>query len=319
MRLFLPICLLVLALCSALAMAADAEAKKVVFLAGGPSHGFGAHDHLAGCHLLANKLKEGMPGYETVVIAGWPADDKALDGADAVVIYCDGGPAHMALPHIRALDKLSRKGVGIGCIHYAVEVPQDEGGEWWLKWMGGYFEANKSVNPHWTADFKDNFPTHPVSRGLHPFSIRDEWYYNMRFRDDMEGVTPILTAIPPDSTRQGKDDPHGGNPEVRAAAGKNQPEHVLWLSDNENASRGFGTTGGHFHWNWAQDDWRKAVLNAVVWIAKGEVPTSGVESKRPTVDELLQNHDEPVPVDFDRAAIEKRIEEMNPSKAGAGK
>jgi hypothetical protein len=57
------------------------------------------------------------------------------------------------------------------------------------------------------------------------------------------------------------------------------------------------------------------VLNAVVWIAKGEVPTDGVETKRPTIDELLQNHDEPVPANFDKAAIEKRIEEMNkPSK-----
>ena len=37
------------------ARAADAasEHKKVVFLVGKPSHGFGAHDHLAGCSLLA--------------------------------------------------------------------------------------------------------------------------------------------------------------------------------------------------------------------------------------------------------------------------
>ena len=101
----------------------------------------------------------------------------------------------MALPHIRELDKLSSKGVGIGCIHYAVEVPEDEGGEWWLKWMGGYFETNLSVNPHWTAEF-DKLPEHPVARGVKPFSTNDEWYYNMRFRDDMEGVTPILTADP---------------------------------------------------------------------------------------------------------------------------
>src|SRR5688572_17691058 len=39
----------------------DKERKKIVFLAGRASHGFGAHDHLAGCHLLANKLKEAQP------------------------------------------------------------------------------------------------------------------------------------------------------------------------------------------------------------------------------------------------------------------
>ena len=306
--------LLVVTVCSATAFgAADTEKKKILFLAGGPSHGFGAHDHLAGCTLLANKLKEAKPGYTTQVIQHWPKDAAAFEGIDAVIMYCDGGPRHMALAHVRQLDKLSSKGVGIGCIHYAVEVPEDEGGEWWLKWMGGYFEAFKSVNPHWVAKF-ETFPKHPVASGVKPFGTNDEWYYNMRFREDMKGVTTILTAIPPDSTRKGKDDAHGGNPEVRSAIGKNQPEHVLWLSENENGSRGFGTTGGHVHWNWAQDDWRKVVLNSVVWIAKGEVSGNGIETKRPTMDELLKDHDEPVPADLKRDEIAKRIEEMNKPK-----
>jgi hypothetical protein len=308
-------CLTLLAFCITATRAAEdaptsSNKKKVVFIAGGPSHGFGAHDHLAGMHLLAHKLREGMPGYDAVVSQGWPKDEKVFDGAGAVVIFADGGPAHLALKHIRALDKLSGKGVGIGCIHYACEVPEDEGGEWWLKWMGGYFETHWSVNPHWTATFT-RFPDHPVARGLRPFSTHDEWYYNMRFREGMDGVTPILSAVPPDETRQKPDGPHSGNPEVRKGIGKSQPEHVLWVSENESGSRGFGTTGAHFHVNWAQDDWRKSVLNAIVWIAKGEVPANGVESRRPTVDEMLQNHDEKVPDNFDRDAMAKKIEEMN--------
>ena len=298
------------------ASAADAEKKKVVFVAGGPSHGFGAHDHLAGCNLLANKLKEAKPDYETVVSAGWPKDEKTFDGADAVIIYSDGGPGHPALPHIRTLDALSKKGVGIGCIHYAVEIPADAGGEYWLKWMGGHFETHFSVNPHWVAHFK-KFPKHAVSQAVRAFSTHDEWYYNMRFREDMEGVTPILSAVPPDSTRQGPDGPHSGNEDVRQGVGKNQAEHVLWVSENDGGSRGFGTTGGHVHWNWAQDDWRKTVLNAVVWIAKGEIPETGIESKRPTVDEMLANHDEEIPKDFDREEMAKRIEEMNKPQAEA--
>ena len=300
----------------------DAEKKKVVFVAGGPSHGFGAHDHLAGCNLLANKLKEAKPAYETIVSQGWPKDEAIFEGADAVIIYSDGGGGHPALPHIRTLDKLSGKGVGIGAIHYAVEVPADVGGEYWLKWMGGHFETHYSVNPHWVAHFK-RYPKHAVSRAIKAFSTHDEWYYNMRFREDMKGVTPILSAVPPDDTRKGEDGPHSGNEDVRRGIGKNQDEHVLWVSENEGGSRGFGTTGGHVHWNWAQDDWRKAVLNAVVWIAKGEVPETGIESKRPTVDEMLADHDEEVPKDFNREEMAKRIEEMNKPQpdaaAAAGK
>jgi len=284
--------------------------KKIYLLAGGPSHGFGAHDHLSGCHLLAKRLNESNLGIEAEVIQGFPKEKGKLDDAVAVIMYCDGGGGHMALTHTKDLNALYDKGVGIGCIHYAVEVPKGKPGENWLKWMGGYFETDWSINPHWTAKFA-KLPQHPVANGVRPFTTNDEWYYNMRFRDGMQGVTPILSAVPPDSTRQGKDDAHGGNPEVRKGIGKNQLEHVVWVSENPNGSRGFGCTGGHVHWNWAQDDFRKCVLNAVVWIAKGEVPTNGVESKRPTMDEMLQNHDEKIPDKFDRAATEKMIEEMN--------
>ena len=152
---------------------------------------------------------------------------------------------------------MSSKGVGIGCIHYAVEVPEDEGGEWWLKWMGGHFETHYSVNPHWVAHFK-KFPKHAVSQAVRAFSTHDEWYYNMRFRENMQGVTPILSAVPPDETRTKPMGLHSGNPEVRKGVGKNQPEHVMWVAENESGSRGFGTTGAHFHINWAQDDWRKS-------------------------------------------------------------
>jgi len=285
--------------------------KKIVFLVGGPSHGFGAHDHRAGCMLLAKRVSENVPNTETVVVKeGWPKDESVLDGAAAVIMYCDGGGGHLGIPHMKKLDELSDKGVGIGCIHYAVEVPRGAAGKNWTKWMGGYFEENWSVNPHWTANFTQ-LPKHPVANGVRPFTTNDEWYYHMRFRPDMQGVTPILSAVPPDSTRQGKDDAHGGNPEVRKGIGKKLTEHVVWVSENANGSRGFGCTGGHVHWNWAQDDFRKTILNAIVWVAKVDVPEKGVESSRPTVEEMLQNHDEPVPANINKDEIAKKIEEMN--------
>ena len=44
-------------------------------------------------------------------------------------------------------------------------------------------------------------------------------------------------------------------------------------------ARAFGFTGGHFHDNWGNDEFRKVVLNALVWISHAEVPKDGVESK----------------------------------------
>lgn len=325
MRTFIAVVLAALSLCliSATARAAqDAPSgakKKTFLLAGGPSHGFGAHDHLSGCHLLAKRLNDANLGIEATVIQGWPKEKNALEGAAAVIMYCDGGGGHMALTHTRELNALYDAGAGIGCIHYAVEVPKGKPGENWLKYMGGYFETHWSVNPHWVGKF-NKLPQHPVANGVRPFTTNDEWYYNMRFREGMQGVTPILSAIPPDSTRQGKDDAHGGNPDVRKGVGKNQAEHVVWVSENANGSRGFGCTGGHVHWNWAQDDFRRSILNAIVWVAKVEVPKDGVQSARPTVDEMLTHHDEPVPANFDKEAMAKRIVEMNePMEAQAAR
>ena len=53
----------------------------------------------------------------------------------------------------------------------------------------------------------------------------------------------------------------------------------MWTFDRPDGGRGFGFTGGHKHVNWANDDYRKVVLNAILWVAKVDVPSTGVESK----------------------------------------
>ena len=35
---------------------------------------------------------------------------------------------------------------------------------------------------------------------------------------------------------------------------------------------------GPFHDNWGNDNYRKVVLNGLVWLAKGDVPKNGIES-----------------------------------------
>ncbi|MFC1636954.1 family 16 glycoside hydrolase [Planctomycetota bacterium] len=267
------------------------DRKKIVLVAGRPSHGYGGHEHNAGCLLLANRLNENVSQvYATVYTNGWPKDPTALDNADALAIFCDGGGGHVAMRHLEEVDKLAREGGGIAMLHYAVEVTKGKPGDYMLDWTGGYFETFWSVNPHFKAEFKE-LPNHPTTRGVKPFAIDDEWYYHMRFVENMENVTPILTAIPPDSTRPKGNDAHGANPHVRARMG--MPEHVAWVKERPNGGRGFGFTGGHWHYNWAHNDFRKVVLNGLVWVTGVEIPPAGVPSKTPSVEELEANQDYP--------------------------
>jgi type 1 glutamine amidotransferase len=145
------------------------------------------------------------------------------------------------------------------------------------------------VNPHWEANFK-SLPQHPITRGVKPFKITDEWYYHMRFRKGMRGVIPILTDLPPEKTLSREDGPHSGNPAVREAIKRGEPQHLMWAAERADGGRGFGFTGGHFHKNWRDDNFRKIVLNAIIWSTKAEVPANGVES-RVTAEDVQQNLD----------------------------
>jgi len=285
--------------------------KKIVLMAGPQSHGYSSHEHNAGCLLLAKCLNENMPSiYATVYQNGWPRDPTACDNADAVVAFCDGGGGHIVMRHLEQIDALAKKGVGIAMLHYAVEVPKGKPGDYMLDWIGGYFETFWSVNPHWKAEFKE-LPEHPITHGVKPFFMDDEWYYHMRFVDGMKNVTPILTATPPDSTRRKGNDAHGANEHVRARMG--MPEHVAWAYERPDGGRGFGFTGGHWHWSWASDDFRKLVLNSLVWVAGAKVPADGVPSETPTIEQLEANQDYRQPRNFDRGKIQKLIEQWNQS------
>jgi len=305
---FLTLALLVAfaAACAAAEPARKATAKKIVFVAGPASHGYGTHEHYAGGMLLARLLRENVPGFETAVHrGGWPKDAAAFDGADAIVIDCDGGGGHVVMKHLDQVDALMKKGVGLACLHYAVVVPKGRPGDLLKSWIGGYFETNWSVNPTWTAEFK-RLPEHPITRGVRPFTIKDEWYYHMRFQPDMKGVTPVLTAVPPDDTRRRPDSAYGGNPHVRARMG--MPEHVAWAYERPGGGRGFGLTGVHWHWNWAHDDFRRLVLNAIVWIAGADVPPGGVASKTPTLDELQAVIEKPKPKNWRPEPVQQMID-----------
>jgi len=254
--------------------------SKIVLIAGKDSHGTSAHNWGDGVDLLSDALvkQSGLDIQTAIHKGGWPTNSSIFNNAATVVILSDGGGRHPINKSLVEFNALAEKGVGLVCVHYAVEVPKGAPGDMMKKWLGGYFEVFWSVNPHWTADFK-TLPKHPITRGVKPFSLKDEWYYHMKFRDNMEGVTPILSALPPADTLKRGDGPHSNNPHVRKSVlERKEKQHVGWASEGPNGQRGFGITGAHHHKSWDNDDFRTCVLNAIVWTAKMEVPKNGVKS-----------------------------------------
>jgi type 1 glutamine amidotransferase len=266
------------------------QQPKLVLIAGKPSHPPRMHEFRAGTMLIEKCLKENAPHllvdrHEM----GWVSNEATFADATAVVIYSDGRGGHPAVQgnNLATLQALVEKGVSVGFMHYGVEVDPTQAGKEFQSWIGGFYENMYSCNPIWEPSF-ESFPLHPITSGVLPFKISDEWYFQMRFRpafkdgiepamDGKDSFTPILVAKPSDATRDGPYvAPKGPYPHIQAEKG--QPEAMMWAVERADGGRGFGFTGGHFHDNWGNDNFRKLILNTMLWVAKSDVPEGGVPS-----------------------------------------
>ena len=165
------------------------DTAKIVFIAGNKSHGWGAHEFNAGSLLMEAHLKEALGSkIETVVHKnGWPKIENPFVGADAIILFMDGGGGHPINKRLDQVKKEIDRGCGLMCMHYAVEVPVGRSGKALQEWIGGYYETGWSINPHWVAESKLN-RNHPISNGVVDFKVKDEWYFNMRFREGKKGL-----------------------------------------------------------------------------------------------------------------------------------
>jgi type 1 glutamine amidotransferase len=246
---------------------APSAQTKIVFIAGGPSHGPGEHEYYAGSMLLARLLRQ-LPGLNPVVVRGWPADLAVFADAKTIVFFTDGNQQHPLVQgdRLATLRDTLATGVGLVCLHWAVHFPDDVA-DAILPLLGGYYSDLISVNPVWTANFAD-LPAHPADRGVPAFALLDEWYYNIHFSPETSRLSTVLQALPPDQTRFTAD----------AALHPGRSELVSWAFERADGGRSFGFTGAHFHRNWGDAAFRRVVLNAMLWTAGREVPTDGFQA-----------------------------------------
>lgn len=253
---------------------AKARMHKIVLIAGTMNgHDKQTHEYEKSVILLKTLL-DTAPNLKNVrteaCFHGWPADEHTLDDADTIVFVTDGSdrvetdhPLYVG-ERRKVIEWQMRRGCGLMELHWSTFAPSRYG-EQITDWVGGYFdyETGSAANHWYSAIQTYTAPTtlgdsaSPILRGVHPFQVEEEFYYKIRFRPNDARVTPVLLSRPPGETT---DYPVG------------------WAVQRKDGGRGFGYTGGHFYKNWWLPDYRKLLLNAIVWTAGMEVPTGGVES-----------------------------------------
>ena len=257
--------------------------KKIIFLAGPKDHGApGRHEHEKDLRMLATAL-ESSPNLKGVTIEVYvgkaPTDPAVYADATAIVIESssdrDARETHPLFPpepettkhtydqatldFLKAIDARAKAGMGIVVFHYANWAEHWVARRYYLDWTGGLWVQGVSRNPvdQWTMTPK--LPDHPILRGVKEWNYRDEVF--VRF------------FLPPDLKRT---DLIVGTP-ARATIGA---QLASWAYEREGGGRAFVMGGPDFHDTLSTaDDFRRFLLNGIVWAAGIEVPPGGVESK----------------------------------------
>lgn len=251
----LPILATILALSiQAHASAADGPAtKKIILIGHKPDHPFGSHMYLHECGLLAKCLNQ-TKGIEAVVADGWPNVSNAFDGVAAIVFY--SGPAGNLLltgPHAKQAEQLLADGVGYTALHWGTGAMGLDLGKRYLNVLGGWFDTKDgggglAVVPTKLVKVGDD---HPIFRGWNEFPLRDEIYLRTQLAPEAKTILKVTV---------------NGTDQV-----------VGWVYNRPGSKdgRSFGLTLGHFHDNFGMDEFRRVIVNGVLWTAHVDVPESG--------------------------------------------
>jgi len=267
--------------------------RTIVFYTDDGAHGWLQHENTAAAILLGQRLAEAVTGSEVVVLRDSFPDADLLDRAAAVVFYCSGTEHHPFndSPNREAWQAALGRGIGAVAIHWMLEAGNPEAEALVAKSFGGIFELDFSVNPMWMGKFPE-ITEHEITRGMSPFEVYDEYYFNIRFPEGLPGTrTNVLEAIPPKRVFLPEDGPRSNNPHVRATQGR--PHVIAWTYLRPGDARSFAFTGGHFHWVLKQDDYRRLLLNGIAWAAGIDVPDAGIPDTTPNDQELMAHQDSP--------------------------
>lgn len=236
----------------------DPKAAKIVLVAGSNFYKAGEHEYVGNCAVLVDLLKQNA-GVAPVLAVDWPKKPETFEGAKAVVFLFDGAEKHQLLKENRipAFQKLMDAQVGLVQLHQTADYPKDFTQKA-ISWSGGAWEKGKGARAHWVHEFKE-FPEHAIFNGVKPFKIDDGWLYKNTFAAGAKGVAPLLRTWDP----KAKEKPAGTQ------------DVIAWAYERPEGGRAFTFTGAHLHSSFAEEGYRRFLVNGILWSAGVDVPKSG--------------------------------------------
>jgi len=222
------------------------------------------HEFMAGGQVLATLLKP-YPQIQTTVVDAtdpWPEGPGLIDGCDAIAMFVSQGAQWMQIDLQRhaALRRLAARGGAICALHWSVGAKEAKYIQGQLDLLGGTRGGEQRKYQKLEVTLHRVAPAHPILNGLTDFKAYDEFYYSL---DKSPGIQPLLTA-----QIDGQD------------------EMVAWAWERKDGGRSFGFSALHYHSNWQLPEYRRFILQGVLWSVKQPVPAEGVkvEIDRPALE-----------------------------------
>lgn len=208
-------------------------------------------------------------------------DIEDLKGVDAIIVECsaEGSSKERAHPlfppsentrtydkatldYLAKLDSLHKAGMGIMVLHWGITTTNQKASQYYLSWFGSASLSGYTRNPlgYWEVKPIEAAKNHPILRGVGPFNYKDEIFSRMVVNPGDPYRTDLLTGTI-EKSNQGASEPLG----IATAYDKNGARGVLW-------------GGMDYHSALKNENYRRFVLNAILWTAGVDVPKGGVKS-----------------------------------------
>ncbi|MFL5339991.1 MAG: ThuA domain-containing protein [Gemmataceae bacterium] len=252
--------MLIRSLVAALLFAAPLGAeppKKLLLVSQGPDgHPPQTHEYVAGLRIV-KKCLDPVGSLEIVSVRAdepWAEGPELIERADGVVLFlCEGAKWAQADPkRSEALNRLAKRGGAVTGLHWGIGTKDAKNIDGFLKLVGGCHGGPDRKYQVLEAQAKPN-GQHPIAAGIPPFTVRDEFYYQLKF------------------ARTGKLEP------VLRVEIDGREETVAWAWERPDGGRSFGFSGLHFHENWRKPEYRRLVAQAVLWTLGKPFPADGLK------------------------------------------
>lgn len=290
------------------AVAQNVPTKVIYFLAGPKDHageeGSGRHETRRDLLVLQHCIDSISNATGVKIVTKFSYKRTALDiedlkGVDAIIIECsaEGSSKERAHPlfppsngdtrtydkatlaYLAQVDSLHKAGMGIMVLHWGITTTNQKATQYYLSWFGSSSMSGYTRNPlgYWAVKPIEAAKNHPILRGVGPFNYKDEIFSRMVVNPGDPYRTDLLTGTI-EKSNQGASEPLG----IATAYDKNGARGVLW-------------GGMDYHSALKNENYRRFVLNAILWTAGIDVPKGGVKS---TARQLQLSPDNPD--NFDR-------------------